>query len=71
MTVDYDENDNIACTWNSDDDSLVITVENAVHYELPASGGAGVYPFVIGGLLIMAAPLIYIYVRRKERRSEN
>lgn len=71
VTVDYDENDNIACTWNSDDDSLVITVENAVHYELPASGGAGVHPFVIGGLLIMAAPLIYIYVRRKERRSEN
>ncbi len=46
-------------------------VYNDRGYELPESGGLGVYPFVIGGLLLMAAPLIYIYVRRKERRSEN
>lgn len=47
------------------------SVYNDRGYELPESGGMGVYPFVIGGLLLMAAPMIYIYVRRKERRSEN
>lgn len=71
VTIDHDEKDNISAAWETDGSTLVITVENELNYSLPESGGLGVYPFVIGGLLLMAAPLIYIYVRRKERRSEN
>ena len=66
LTVEYDAKDKIESSWDTDD-TLVITVENKIQYELPESGGIGTYPFVIGGLLLMAAPMIYIYVRRKER----
>ena len=66
LTVEYDTKDKIESSWDTDD-TLVITVENKIQYELPESGGIGTYPFVIGGLLLMAAPMIYIYVRRKER----
>ena len=40
-------------------------------YELPATGGSGTILYTIGGLLLMALPLVYAYRKRKgERRAK-
>ena len=51
--------------------AVTFRVYNTGGYELPDSGGIGTWPFVRGGLLLMAAPLTYICVKRRERRSNR
>ena len=51
--------------------AVTFRVYNTGGYELPDSGGAGTWPFVLGGLLLMAAPLTYVCVKRRERRSNR
>lgn len=45
----------------------VLTVENAVIYELPQSGGFGIYVYMIGGIMLMAFATFVLY---KNRRKE-
>lgn len=40
------------------------TVANHAGSELPQTGGPGTLPLAIGGLLLMAAPLLYVLTRR-------
>lgn len=51
---------------------LTLTVENLRGYELPGTGGRGMYPYILCGLLIALMPLVYeLSLRRKqERRPE-
>lgn len=51
--------------------AVTFQVYNTGGYELPDSGGIGTWPFVLGGLLLMAAPLTYVCVKRRERRSNR
>ena len=51
--------------------TYTVTVYNSTGYELPSTGGAGTTPYTIGGLLLMALPLVYGYrKRRSERRAK-
>lgn len=50
---------------------LSLTVKNLRGYELPSTGGVGVHLYILCGLLLMAAPLVYGFSlwRRRERRD--
>lgn len=55
-----------------EDNTLELTVEDAkLSYTLPETGGPGQMPFVIGGLLLMAAALFGVcgLRRKRERRA--
>ena len=47
-----------------DGTNFVFTVTNTSGSELPQTGGPGTLPLAIGGLLLMAAPLLYVLTRR-------
>ena len=51
---------------------LTLTVKNLRGYELPSTGGLGIYPYIFCGLAIILAPLIYGFSSRRkcERRSQ-
>ena len=57
-------------TVNTEKEKYSINVVNTAGYELPATGGEGIIFYTFGGLLLMAAPLLYRCVlrRRRERR---
>ena len=59
---------------NDGESPVTVTVTNKVHYtSLPDTGGGGTLPFTMGGLLIIAAGLLYGFSmrRKKGRRSEG
>lgn len=49
---------------------MTIVVTNEIGYELPESGGAGTFLYILGGLFMMAAPVVYGFSKRfrRERR---
>ena len=49
-------------------DRLNITVRNVELYELPSSGGIGIYWYSIGGMLLMLAASLILY--RSKHRGE-
>ncbi len=50
----------------SADNGVVITLENEMLYELPSTGGPGVYLYMLGGTLLMMAGTLLVYKKRKE-----
>lgn len=52
---------------------LTITVKNLRGYELPSTGGMGMPLYILCGLMLILAPLVYGFsLRRKyERRSQK
>lgn len=48
-----------------------VTVYNATGFELPATGGSGTTLYTIGGILLMALPLVYGYRKRRAERRLN
>lgn len=65
---DYDGLVTVSLEKGADGDILTITVKNKTGSELPSTGGAGTSLYTFGGLLLMAAPLVYGYMKR--RREE-
>jgi hypothetical protein len=57
----------------SGDGHLALKVQNLRGYELPSTGGAGIFFHILCGLILISAPLVYgISLRRKyERRSRE
>ena len=49
------------------DDGVVIKLENEKLYELPETGGSGIYWYMLGGVLLMMAGSLLVY---KKRRGE-
>ena len=50
----------------------MINVKNTrISYDLPATGGPGIYPIVLGSVVLILTPLIYRFIvgRKRERRS--
>ena len=48
------------------------TVKNDAYYTLPSTGGVGTHSYTLGGLLIVAAALLYaVALGRKRQRKEN
>ena len=44
-----------------------LTIKNDIVYELPQSGGFGIFTYMIGGTMLMAVATLVLY---KERRKE-
>lgn len=67
------DNVSIELIENDDTATVRITVKNHTGYVLPETGGVGTNLFTFGGLLIMAAALMYGYMlrRSRERRSRK
>lgn len=57
----------------SDENGLYIytvTVYNSTGFELPATGGSGTTLYTIGGILLIALSLVFIYKEKGEKRIE-
>jgi uncharacterized surface anchored protein len=52
---------------------LTLTVENLRGYALPSTGGAGILPYILCGLMLIFGPLVYGFSlrRRNGRRSKK
>ncbi len=40
-------------------------------HELPATGGGGTLPYIIGGLLLSATSILLLYIKNKRRKGES
>lgn len=49
-------------------DRIDLTVKNTDLYELPNSGGIGIYWYTIGGTLLMLAAILILYRNNRQRR---
>lgn len=50
----------------------IIPVSNELmHYNLPATGGPGIYPFVLIGAVFIITPLIYGFIRRRKQERRG
>lgn len=49
------------------DHDTILHYINEAGYELPETGGIGTTPYTLGGLLLMAVPLLYGYRRKRKR----
>ncbi len=68
--TDAPANSSLDSTLDSDNFyTYTITVPNLSGYELPSTGGSGVTLYTMGGLLLMALPLVYGC--KKKRGSER
>ena len=63
----------VSGTYVSGEGLLTLTVQNLPGYELPSTGGTGIFFHILCGLILISAPLVYgISLRRKyERRSRE
>ena len=52
------------------DEKNVLTIKNQVVYELPSTGGSGIYRYTIGGALLMMAAALILY-RNKSKEVLN
>ncbi len=50
---------------------FVITLKNDVLYELPQSGGTGIYWYLFGGMLLMMAASLVVYKKRRREVLER
>jgi LPXTG-motif cell wall-anchored protein len=48
-----------------------LTVKNRPGYEIPETGGAGTTSYTLGGLLLMMAAAILLYIHTLKRRKED
>lgn len=48
------------------EDGLSLTVSNSAGYELPNTGGGGTWPYLVGGILLMAGSIIYMVCWRRK-----
>lgn len=69
--------DGYTTTYKNNDGITVgtITINNKsttppVH-ELPATGGGGTLPYIIGGLLLSATSILLLYIKNKRRKGES
>lgn len=61
----------IALDWkelvkNDQDGSIAITITNQMAYELPSTGGPGIFVYTIGGTLLLMAAALLIYKMKRE-----
>lgn len=70
LTLEHDESDVVTSAWEAEGDTLVITVENQIMYELPESGGIGTTVFyAVGGALMLGAAIVLV-ARKKSGRDK-
>ncbi|MGN1167953.1 MAG: SpaA isopeptide-forming pilin-related protein [Lachnospiraceae bacterium] len=66
-----DNNSNLVKeNFNSDDMTVTLVFEDEALYTLPETGGAGIFAYMFGGMFLMMAGALYIFVcRRKAYRA--
>ena len=53
--------------WDSDEtDKFVLIIKNTPAYNLPSTGGPGIYLYTLGGTLLMMTGTLLVYKKRKE-----
>lgn len=55
----------VDATLNADKDGITFTVNNTSGFQLPSTGGMGIWMFVVGGILVIAFGIFY-YRRSKK-----
>ena len=54
------------------DTEVIIEIENdLMHYDLPATGGVGVYPLILVSVMLVLTPLVYIPIRRRKQERRG
>ena len=48
------------------ENGIVLILENEMLYELPSTGGPGIYLYMLGGVALMMAGTLLVYKKRKE-----
>lgn len=69
ITLDEEGNFSVKCgdsdyTYDTKDGVIVITIENTPLYELPATGGEGIYMYLIAGVVLLMGGVTIIYKQR-------
>ena len=54
-----------------ENDGTAITMTNSVAVQLPSTGGGGTFLYTLGGLLLMAAAILWYSYDCKRRREER
>lgn len=49
----------------------VHAINQIMTYSLPATGGPGIYPFILAGVIFLITPLVYICNRRRKRERRG
>ena len=83
LTVTETDADGYYVRWSNDGEvyklatdvtlteDMTLTCTNAVVYELPSTGGFGITPYTVGGLLLMTAALLLLMHTNIKRRKED
>jgi LPXTG-motif cell wall-anchored protein len=67
VKVTYGENGNEVVLGGEEGDPVNVDVTNqSVGYVLPKTGGIGIIPYLLGGLLVLTGGLIYGYKMRRK-----
>ena len=49
-----------------------ISVENnLIFYDLPATGGPGIYPLILASVICIVAPFVYLFISRRRREGRG
>lgn len=62
--ITVNENEKVSYNKSESDDIYVITVTNDMLYDLPKTGGIGIFWYTIGGMLLMMAAALVLYKRK-------
>ena len=62
--ITVNENERVSYNKSESDDVYVITVTNDMLYDLPKTGGIGIFWYTIGGMLLMMAAALVLYKRK-------
>lgn len=64
ITIEATAYDGQPITWDG-------TIVNTTYYELPATGGAGILPYTVGGTLLTAAALLLLYKKHLSKGGSS
>ena len=67
LSIDSSEEENIGFDTDPETGMTIFYFTNEVLYDLPESGGSGIYWYMLGGILLMMAGSLLVY---KKRRGE-
>lgn len=67
LSIDSSEEENIGFDTDPETGMTIFYFTNEVLYDLPESGGSGIYWYMLGGVLLMMAGSLLVY---KKRRGE-
>jgi LPXTG-motif cell wall-anchored protein len=49
----------------------VDAVNQFMNYDLPATGGSGIYPLMLVSVVFIITPLVYVFIQRRKRERRS